>query len=374
MPDVLVALRVFPRYRMLMLTLERMGLTRAATYATAARLASRLAALDRARRGGGRGAVPGRARAAAADGRGRDHRRLEGRGAPHRRHARAAQCRRLVCGRHRALVEPEAPAGDRSGRHARSGARRCAVRSVRGLPPGPASTGKDSSTASTSAPRNAGASKGCARRQAGLPIDAALQMADLAQELASASVTLAQVESVGRRAAVIADMFLSTGDVADAMPALAVEHRCPHPDARRREPGDWRPGPNRRRPRARSRQAIRRRTRRGRRRDLGRGADVARLCDEPRRSATARSSWRATSRGATTSASTPTTRRRGCSGRGRCRSESSRWACRGTSKARCSASTWRWPRSGCTSCGPIARSKSRRWRSTSAKPSRPATR
>ena len=49
MPDVLLALRAFPRYRMLMLTLERMGVAHAGTYASAARLANRLSALPRGR-------------------------------------------------------------------------------------------------------------------------------------------------------------------------------------------------------------------------------------------------------------------------------------------------------------------------------------
>src|SRR5439155_18159811 len=49
MPDVLRALRVFPTYRMLMLTLERMGVMHAATYAAASRLATRLSGLQRGR-------------------------------------------------------------------------------------------------------------------------------------------------------------------------------------------------------------------------------------------------------------------------------------------------------------------------------------
>jgi hypothetical protein len=44
--DVLVALRGFVRYRMLMLTLDRLGITTPAVYAAAARHASRLTALD----------------------------------------------------------------------------------------------------------------------------------------------------------------------------------------------------------------------------------------------------------------------------------------------------------------------------------------
>jgi hypothetical protein len=46
MSDVLVAVRAFRRYRMLMLTLERMGIRNAATYAAAARVASRLSPSD----------------------------------------------------------------------------------------------------------------------------------------------------------------------------------------------------------------------------------------------------------------------------------------------------------------------------------------
>lgn len=46
LPDTLVALRAFPRYRMLMLTLERMGITQPLVYASAARHAQRLSALD----------------------------------------------------------------------------------------------------------------------------------------------------------------------------------------------------------------------------------------------------------------------------------------------------------------------------------------
>ena len=46
LPDVLVALRAVVRYRMLMLTLERMGLRSPAVYAAAARQAERLSALD----------------------------------------------------------------------------------------------------------------------------------------------------------------------------------------------------------------------------------------------------------------------------------------------------------------------------------------
>ena len=46
LPDVLVAVRAFPRYRMLMLTLERMGIANPAVYAAAARQAVRLSSLD----------------------------------------------------------------------------------------------------------------------------------------------------------------------------------------------------------------------------------------------------------------------------------------------------------------------------------------
>jgi hypothetical protein len=45
-PDVLLAVRAFPRYRMLLLTLERMGITRPAIYAAAVRQASRLSLSD----------------------------------------------------------------------------------------------------------------------------------------------------------------------------------------------------------------------------------------------------------------------------------------------------------------------------------------
>jgi hypothetical protein len=45
-PDVLVAIRAFPRYRMLMLTLERVGVRDAAVYALAARRAQQLARID----------------------------------------------------------------------------------------------------------------------------------------------------------------------------------------------------------------------------------------------------------------------------------------------------------------------------------------
>ena len=44
--DVLVAVRAFPQYRMLMLTLERMGIANPAVYAAAARHAVRLSVLD----------------------------------------------------------------------------------------------------------------------------------------------------------------------------------------------------------------------------------------------------------------------------------------------------------------------------------------
>ena len=46
MPDVLVAVRAFRRYRMLMITLERIGIGKPATYAAAARLASRMSPPD----------------------------------------------------------------------------------------------------------------------------------------------------------------------------------------------------------------------------------------------------------------------------------------------------------------------------------------
>jgi hypothetical protein len=45
-PDVLIAIRAFPRYRMLMLTLERIGVRHAAVYASAARRAQQLARVD----------------------------------------------------------------------------------------------------------------------------------------------------------------------------------------------------------------------------------------------------------------------------------------------------------------------------------------
>ena len=45
LPDVVVALRAFPRYRMLMLTLERIGVTQPSVYAALARHAERLSAL-----------------------------------------------------------------------------------------------------------------------------------------------------------------------------------------------------------------------------------------------------------------------------------------------------------------------------------------
>ena len=44
--DVLTAIRAFPRYRMLMLTLEQMGVRRASVYAAAARRAQQLSPLD----------------------------------------------------------------------------------------------------------------------------------------------------------------------------------------------------------------------------------------------------------------------------------------------------------------------------------------
>src|SRR6185295_14234551 len=44
--SILIAIRAFPRYRMLMLTLERMGVRRAAVYATAARRAQQLSPID----------------------------------------------------------------------------------------------------------------------------------------------------------------------------------------------------------------------------------------------------------------------------------------------------------------------------------------
>jgi hypothetical protein len=47
--DVLVALRAFGRYRMLMVTLDRLGISRPSVYAAAARHAGRLASLDRHR-------------------------------------------------------------------------------------------------------------------------------------------------------------------------------------------------------------------------------------------------------------------------------------------------------------------------------------
>ena len=46
MPDVFIAVRAFRRYRMLMITLERIGIARPATYAAAARLASRMSPPD----------------------------------------------------------------------------------------------------------------------------------------------------------------------------------------------------------------------------------------------------------------------------------------------------------------------------------------
>jgi hypothetical protein len=46
MPDVLIAIRAFPRYRMLMLTLERVGVRHAAVYASAARRAQQLGRVD----------------------------------------------------------------------------------------------------------------------------------------------------------------------------------------------------------------------------------------------------------------------------------------------------------------------------------------
>jgi hypothetical protein len=49
MPDVFVATRAFRRYRMLMVTLERIGIRRPAVYAAAARLASRTSPSDPAR-------------------------------------------------------------------------------------------------------------------------------------------------------------------------------------------------------------------------------------------------------------------------------------------------------------------------------------
>jgi hypothetical protein len=49
MADVFVAARAFRRYRMLMVTLERMGIRRPSVYAAAARLASRLSPADAAR-------------------------------------------------------------------------------------------------------------------------------------------------------------------------------------------------------------------------------------------------------------------------------------------------------------------------------------
>jgi hypothetical protein len=49
MSDVFVAVRAFRRYRMLMTTLERIGIRSPATYAAAARLASRISPLDPAR-------------------------------------------------------------------------------------------------------------------------------------------------------------------------------------------------------------------------------------------------------------------------------------------------------------------------------------
>ncbi len=45
-PDVLTAIRAFPRYRMLMLTLERIGVRHASVYAAAARRAQQLSAVD----------------------------------------------------------------------------------------------------------------------------------------------------------------------------------------------------------------------------------------------------------------------------------------------------------------------------------------
>ena len=49
MSDVFVAVRAFRRYRMLMITLERIGIRHPATYAAAARLASRMSPPDPAR-------------------------------------------------------------------------------------------------------------------------------------------------------------------------------------------------------------------------------------------------------------------------------------------------------------------------------------
>lgn len=49
LPDALVAMRAFPRYRMLVLTLERLGIRSAAVYAASVRHAGQLAALDSSR-------------------------------------------------------------------------------------------------------------------------------------------------------------------------------------------------------------------------------------------------------------------------------------------------------------------------------------
>lgn len=49
LPDALVALRAFPRFRMLMLTLERIGVSRPSVYALLARQAQRLSELDATR-------------------------------------------------------------------------------------------------------------------------------------------------------------------------------------------------------------------------------------------------------------------------------------------------------------------------------------
>ena len=91
----LIALRAFDRDRMLMLTLERIGITNPAVYAAAARHASRLARCRSPRGVRGARAVSRRAGAGRADGARPRHRRRGGGGAAHLACRRAGRRRRI---------------------------------------------------------------------------------------------------------------------------------------------------------------------------------------------------------------------------------------------------------------------------------------
>ncbi len=115
MPDVLIAIRAFPRYRMLMLTLERIGVRDAAVYTSAARRAQELARVDG--RQGIRGArsVPGRPGAGRADGERADARSRHDRITDHQSLRRTAGPRRMVCRSDRDMDAAGSPRGPHAG-------------------------------------------------------------------------------------------------------------------------------------------------------------------------------------------------------------------------------------------------------------------